>query len=98
MAGACVFDALVGVEKVVADLRAEAGFGLRAVLGSLLSFLLFFLQASQARTEHLAGQRSVLMLAALVLALDDDAGRHVRQADGACRFVDVLAAGAAGGE
>src|SRR5664280_282858 len=36
------------------------------------------------------------MLRAIVLALGDDAGRQMRDADRAVGFVDVLAAGAAG--
>ena len=44
--------------------------------------------------EHLHGQLPVLVLGALVLALDHDARRQVGEADGRVGLVDVLAAGA----
>ena len=48
--------------------------------------------------EHAQGLGEVLVLALFVLALHDDAGLVVRQADGRGGLVDVLAAGAAGAE
>ena len=52
------------------------------------------LPLQQPRLEHLHGQLAVLVLRALVLALDHDARRQVGQADGRVGLVDVLAAGA----
>ena len=55
-------------------------------------------QLVELRLEDSHGHFAVLVLAALVLALHDDAGRKVRDADGGFHFVDVLAAMAAGAE
>ena len=55
------------------------------------------MRASRAQ-EHLQRGGPVLVLAPLVLALHDDAGGQVRQADRAGGLVDVLAPGAAGTE
>ena len=60
-----------------------------------LASLLLHLHVEQARLQHLHRLRAVLVLRALVLAGDDDAGRDVRDADGGVGDVDVLAAGAA---
>jgi len=46
--------------------------------------------------QHPHGQLAVAVLAALVLALHDDAGRDVRDTHCAAGLVDVLTAGAAG--
>ena len=98
IAGPHVLDALIGVQEIIANLRAEAGLGLFLVAGGLLGFALFFLDPRQPGPQHLERRGPVFVLRALVLALHDDARGHVRQPDGAGRFVDVLAAGAAGAE
>ena len=63
-------------------------------LGHLL-LLLLLLELVEARAQDLHRHRLVLVLRALVLTGDDDAGREVRQAHGGVGLVDVLAAGAA---
>ena len=50
----------------------------------------------QPRLQQRQRARAVLVLRALVLALDHDARRQVRDADGGIGLVDVLAAGAGG--
>ena len=96
VAGAGVLDALIGMQEVVANLRAEAGLGLFLVLGGLRGFAFFFFQPGQPGPQHLERRGPVLVLRALVLALHDDVRGQVREADGARGLVDVLAAGAAG--
>ena len=54
------------------------------------------LALQQPRLEHPHRQLLVLVLGALVLALDHDARRQVGQADRGVGLVDVLAAGALG--
>ena len=58
--------------------------------------LLFLLRRQQPRLQQRHRARAVLVLRALVLALDDDARRHVRDADRRIGLVDVLAARARG--
>ncbi len=57
---------------------------------------LFKLRLVEMRAEKFHGDFAILVLAALGLALDDDARGNMRDADGGFHFVDVLAAGAAG--
>ena len=57
---------------------------------------LFDFQFVELGAQHLHGDFAILVLAAFVLALDDDAARQVRDAHGGFDFVDVLAAVAAG--
>ncbi len=63
---------------------------------SILALLLALFELVQARLEDLHGRGLVLVLGALVLALDDDPGGDVGDADGGVGRVDVLAALAAG--
>ena len=51
-----------------------------------------------ARLQHLHRGGAVAVLAAVGLAGDDDAGRDMRDADGALGLVDVLTAGTGGAE
>src|SRR5439155_1836665 len=75
-------------------LRPLAGPDLAATrVGELLG-LLAHLEVVEARPQDRHRLGAVLELRALVLALDDDAGREVRQPDGALDLVDVLPAGA----
>ena len=86
------------IEHVRADLAAPADVGL-AVLDDLrLLAPLLLLELVELRAHLVHGRRAVLVLRALVLALHDDAGRNVRDADRGLRLVDVLAAGAARAE
>ncbi len=92
--GAQVLDHLIGLQDVRPDLPAPADFGFRILgrLGGVLALLQFHLV--QARTQHRHRLGAVLVLRTVVLALHDDTGRLVRDADRAFRLVDVLAAGA----
>src|SRR4051812_28512091 len=96
MARAGVFDALVRMQKVVANLRTEAGFGFRLIFCRLLGFAFFFLKSGEARAEHFDRGGAILVLAALVLALHDNAGGEVREANRARSLIHMLATGAAG--
>ncbi len=66
------------------------------VMSAAYLLLLAHLQLVQPRLQLLHGGGAVLVLGALVLAGDDDAGRHMGDADRRLGLVDVLAAGAAG--
>src|SRR5690606_3783337 len=48
VAGAGVFHPLIGMQKIVANLRAEAGFGLRTIFRRLLGLAFFLFQPRQA--------------------------------------------------
>src|SRR5262249_13990073 len=96
-------DAVVGqaaLWKIIRTdaLAAVAGADLQAARLGLGRGLLRALLVEQARLEQRQRAGAVLVLAALVLALDDDAGRQVRDADRRVGLVDVLAASAGGAE
>src|SRR5208282_1511954 len=97
-AGAQVLDHAVGLQDVRADLAAEADAALFVVQLGGLGLALFDLELVELGAQELHGDFAVLELAALVLALHDDAGGDVGEADGGLDFVDVLAAVAAGAE
>ena len=83
---------IVGADALAAVARADqtlAG-------GGFLGLGLAQLHVLDAGGQHLHGLGLVLVLRAVVLALDHDAGRQVGDADGGIGLVDVLAAGAAG--
>ncbi len=84
------------LRKVVgADLFGPvAGADLALAIGRTRRVLPCPLGIEQAGAQHLHRLRPVLVLRLVVLALHDDAGRHVGDADGAVGLVDVLAAGA----
>ena len=70
---------------------ANLGFGLGLGLRLFLAFLqLGFIKAG---LQHFHGAGAVLVLRALVLALDHDFGRQVGNPDRAVGGIDVLAAG-----
>src|SRR5215213_9304906 len=94
-AGAMVLHELVRLEDVAADLAAEADVLRLAALAGELGLALLLAELRDARPEDAQRRLLVGRLGALVLALDDDAGRQVRQPDRGIRLVDVLAAGAA---
>src|SRR3984957_6131805 len=96
--GAVILDHLVRLHHVGADLTAEADVGFGGVELALVAPALFELELVEARAQHLHGGLAVLVLAAFVLALDDDAGGQVREANGGVDLVDVLASMAAGAE
>src|SRR4029077_20165723 len=62
------------------------------------SGLLRALLVEQTRLEQGQRARAILVLAAFVLALDDDTARQMRDADRGVGLVDVLAAGAGSAE
>lgn len=95
-AGTGIFDTLVGVLKVTADLAAKADASLGLILGRFRLFAFHFFEPSQLRAEHLPSEGSVLVLASLLLALYGNAGWEVRQANRAVGFIDVLAPCSAG--
>ena len=82
----------VGLEHVGADLVAPRVLGLLLVVLRLLRLALRDGALVQPRLQHLERRRLVLELAALVLALRDDARRQMRDAHRGGRLVDVLAA------
>src|SRR5438876_965858 len=93
-----VLDELVGMKRVRADLTAEGDLLLLAgELGELLALLLVR-ELVEPRFEDSHRRVAVAELRTLVLALDDDAGRQVRDADGRVGGVDPLAAGTGGPE
>ena len=85
---------LVRLKDVAANLAAEGDVALLAADLLQLRLLLLHLQIVEPRLQHLHRARAVLVLRALVLARDHDAGRDVRDADGGVGDVDMLAAGA----
>ena len=94
MIGHAILREIVGADA----LRAVAGADLTFAVSGDGGTLLFHLGLVQPRTQH--GQRFllVLVLAALVLTLDDRVGRDMRHADSGRGFVNVLAARAGGAE
>src|SRR5271156_1258069 len=90
--GAVVLDELIGLHGVGANLAAEAYFGLGGVelVQSFAALFEFELVKLGAKNFH--GPFAIFVLAALVLALDDDAGRKMGYANGGLDLVDVLAA------
>ena len=94
--GAVVLDHRVRVQDVGADLRAEVDVLRLAALARDLLLAPALLGLDQLRAQHRHRGRAVRGLRALVLALDDDAARLVRDPDRGVGLVDVLAAGAGG--
>src|SRR5690606_63315 len=92
VAAAEVFDHAVRLQHVAADLAAEVDVLRLAADRRELRFALLPLEVEQLRLEHLHRTLAVLVLAALVLAGHDDAGREVRDAHRGVGLVDVLAA------
>src|SRR5580704_5806373 len=93
-----ILDELVGLHHVRTDLAAEADLGLRGIQLAQLRLPLFDFLLVEMGAEDLHGDLAVLVLAALVLALDDDPARQVGDAHGGFDLVDVLTAVASGPE
>src|SRR5690606_14411592 len=91
--GPKVLDQLIWLEDVRPDLVPPADGGLARRLGHRRRFALLQLQFVKPGAEHFPRLGAVLVLGAVVLALDDDAGRNVGEADRRVGGVDVLAAG-----
>ena len=94
MVGEAVLWEIIGTNSFASVPRSDEA---HAFFGSFLpfGFAFGFVQACFQDTDRF-GQ--VLVLALFILALDDDAGFEVGQADGGFGFVDVLAARAGGAE
>src|SRR5690606_1451983 len=90
--GADVFDALVGVEHVVAHLGSPRPRGLTAERGELGLLLLAFAFQQLGLEDRHRGS-AVLQLGAFVLAGDQDPGRQVGDPHRRVGGVDALAAG-----
>ncbi|MPN18327.1 hypothetical protein SDC9_165687 [bioreactor metagenome] len=84
----------VGLEDIGTDLAAPLDLFHFALDVSHLLFLLALTQLDQARAQHLHGLFLILHLAALILAGDDDARRHMCQTHCGIGLVNMLAAGA----
>jgi hypothetical protein len=83
------------VEHVRADLVPEPDVGLALRDGGHPLLLLALLQLVETRLQDLHRHRLVLVLRALVLTGDDDAGGQMGESDGRVGLVHVLAAGTA---
>src|SRR5918999_2382446 len=92
LSGAQVFDELVGVEDVGADLGPEPHLRLLPALRGDLTLSLLALELEEASPQDPHCYLAVLVLAPLVLALHHDAGREVRDPDRRVGLVDVLTA------
>src|ERR1700730_8677685 len=95
---AVIFNELVRLHGVGADLAAEADFGFGGVefVQSFAALLKF--QLVKLRTKNFHSPFAIFVLAAFILALHDDSGRKMCDADGGFNFVDVLTTVAAGAE
>ena len=98
MSGPMVFDHLVWLKHVGTDLTAPGDILFSPTIALNSGFLLALFQLKQAGAQNFHGSVAVLELGPLVLALHDDTGRDVCNADGGFHFVDVLPSGAAGAE
>src|SRR3954467_10704230 len=94
--GAEVFHKLIRVEDIAADLAPEAGRDDGSALFRHLLLPLLLEPLGEARTKDLHRRVLVRRLGALVLALDDDSRREVRDPHRRVGLVHVLAAGARG--
>src|SRR5215218_5430016 len=90
LAGAVVLDELVRVKYVGPDLRTPLDLGLLSALRGDLLLPLLALELKEPRPQDPHGHLTVLVLAALVLALRHDARREVRDPNRRVRLVDVL--------
>src|SRR5262249_32441616 len=81
LAGAMVLHPRRGMERVAADLRSPRDVLLLAALGGELLGAPSLLLLEQPRAQELHRGRLVLRLRALVLALDDDPARQMRDPD-----------------
>src|SRR6185437_530105 len=93
--GAQIFDELIGLQDVGADLVAPADVRFLADEGARFGFLLFEFDFVEPRTQHIPAYGAVLVLRFFGLRRDRDAGGQMRDAHRAFRLVDVLAARAA---
>ncbi len=96
--GAVVVDLLVRLQHVRADLAAPLDLLAFALQALALGLAALLLEVPQLGLEHAHRRGLVLVLRALDLARDDDAGRQVAQAHRRVGLVDVLTAGAARAE
>ena len=86
-----VFDHLVRLKDVAANLAAPADVALFTILAVDLGLTLVFLDLKEFRFEHRHRFGAVLRLAAFDLAGHNDAAGYVRQTHGGFHLVHVLA-------
>ena len=96
MTRANVFDSLVGVQKIIANLRTKTDSRLTLIVGRVFTFAFLFFQTSQLSSQHLPRLGSVFVLTSLRLTLHHDSGWLVRQTNRAIGFVNVLTPGSTG--
>src|SRR5205085_4658455 len=94
--GAQVFDHLIGLQDVRPDLVTPADIGLGRVHRLDLGLARLQFALIKPGAQHRECVRPVLVLGPFTLALNDDAARHVGDADRAVGLVDVLPASAGG--
>ncbi len=94
--GAMVLYHLVRLKDVTANLIAPGNLAFVTIQFCKLGVALLLLPHKQARLEDLHSLCAVFVLASLVLALHDNAGRDMRDTNGGAYLVYVLAAGTAG--
>jgi hypothetical protein len=93
--GASVFDELVGLEDVIANLLTPfSGFAGTELVDAF--GVLFLLHLEEFPAENLHGLFFVLELGTFILDGNDGAGREMGNADGGVGCVDALAAVSAG--
>ena len=86
----------VGMQDIGSDLASPGDLLLIPMQFFLLLLLQFFFSFIEPCFEHFHGNILVAMLGTLILALDDNFGRQVSDADGRTCFINMLAAGSAG--
>src|SRR5215468_272577 len=95
-AGAQIFDHLIGLQHIGANLMAPADIGFGGLLGGRFLFALLQFALVEFGTQHLPSLGTVAVLRAVVLTDHDDIGGKVSEPNRGFGLVDVLPAGAAG--
>ena len=75
--GPGIFDSLIGMHKVISDLGTETNPSFVFIIGGAIGFSFFFLDPRDRSAKHLPRLGSVLVLAALALALNHHARGNV---------------------
>src|SRR5579871_3779836 len=94
--GAVVLDQAIGRQNVASNLIAEVDFKLRVFEFTVFSALLLQLELVEPGAKLLHGAGPVFVLRPLILALYDNSGWDMREANRGFGPVHMLAAGAAG--
>lgn len=90
MTGPMILDQVIWMQHIGTDLIAPARIDILAFQRCQLSIPLLAFHLEQARLEDFQRPLTVLRLAALILALNDDPCRQMDQADGSIVLLDVL--------